>query len=70
MTKGHMSYNDPPTFGSATTWEEDEKDRKTVYQHDLYKFVGDKIVVAELIGNEPIGHIHKLLSLDDSEEEV
>jgi len=36
-----------------------EKERKQIYQDDLYKFVGDEIVVADLIGAEPIGHIYK-----------
>ncbi|MBP1741129.1 MAG: hypothetical protein H6Q48_3422 [Deltaproteobacteria bacterium] len=59
QTMGHMNYNDPPTFSSKSDWEREEKERKEICQDDLYKFVGDEIVVAELIGNEPIGHIYK-----------
>ena len=59
QTMGHMNYNDPPTFSSKWDWEREEKERKTMYQDDLYKFVGDQIVVADLIGAEPIGHIYK-----------
>ena len=69
MMAGHMSYNDPPTFDSKASWEEDEKDRKTLYQDDLYKFIGDKIVLEELIGNEPIGHIYKNCVPDDNKEQ-
>ena len=58
-TMGHMSYNNPPTFSSEWAWEGEEKERKQIYQDDLYKFVGDEIVVADLIGAEPIGQIYK-----------
>ena len=58
-TIGHMSYNDPPTFSSKWDWGGQEKERKEIYKGDLYKFVGDEIVVADLIGAEPIGHIYK-----------
>jgi hypothetical protein len=57
-TMGHMNYNDPPTFSSNLDWDRQEKERKEVYKGDLYKFVGDEIAVAELIGAEPIGHIY------------
>ncbi len=59
QTMGHMNYNDPPTFSSDWDWEREEKERKEIYRDDLYKFVGDEIVVAELIGTEPIGQIYK-----------
>ena len=59
QTMGHMNYNDPPTFTSKWDWEKEEKERKEIYQDDLYKFFGDEIVVADLIGTEPIGHIYK-----------
>jgi len=59
QTTGHMNYNDPPTFSSKWDWEKEEKERKEICQGDLYKFVGDEIVAAELIGAEPIGHIYK-----------
>jgi hypothetical protein len=59
QTMGHMNYNDPPTFSSQFDWESEEKERKQICQDDLYKFVGDEIVVADLIGAEPIGHIYK-----------
>jgi hypothetical protein len=58
-TRGHMSYDDPPTFDSDWSWEGQESERKTIYEDDLYKLIGDQVVVAELIGKEPIGHIHK-----------
>lgn len=58
-TMGHMNYNDPPTFSSKWDWNWKEKERKEICKDDLYKFVGDEIVVAELIGIEPIGHIYK-----------
>jgi hypothetical protein len=58
-TMGHMNYSDPPTFSSKWDWNWKEKERKEIYQDDLYKFVGDEIVVAELIGAEPIGQIYK-----------
>jgi len=59
MTLGHMSYDDPPTFHSGSVWEKEEHERKVIYKDDLYKFIDKEIVVAELIGNEPIGHIYK-----------
>jgi hypothetical protein len=59
QTMGHMNYNDPPTFSSKWDWNWKEKERKEIYRDDLYKFVGDEIVVAELIGTEPIGQIYK-----------
>jgi len=59
MTRCHMNYDDPPTFYSGSAWEKEEHERKTIYKDDLYKFAGDEIVVAELIGSEPIGHIYK-----------
>jgi hypothetical protein len=59
QTMGHMNYNDPPTFSSKWDWEREEKERKEICQDDLYKFMGDEIVVADLIGAEPIGHIYK-----------
>jgi hypothetical protein len=59
QTLGHMNYNDPPTFSSKWDWEREEKERKQICQDDLYKFVGDDIVVADLIGAEPVGHINK-----------
>jgi hypothetical protein len=59
QTMGHMNYNDPPTFYSKCDWDSQEKERKQICQDDLYKFVGDEIVVADLIGAEPIGHIFK-----------
>ena len=59
QTMGHMNYNDPPTFSSKWDWEREEKERKEIYKDDLYKFVGDEIVAADLIGAEPIGHIYK-----------
>ena len=65
QTRGYMNYNDPPTFDSRWTWDEEEKERKQVYEDDLYKFVGDTIVVAELIGKEPIGHIYKDTTADE-----
>ena len=58
-TMGHMNYNDPPSFTSKWDWEKEEKERKEIYKDDLYRFVGDEIVVAELIGTQPIGHISK-----------
>ena len=58
-TMAHMNYNDPPTFSSQWDWEREEKERKQICQDGLYKFVGDEIVVADLIGAEPIGHIYK-----------
>ena len=58
-TMGHLNYSDPPTFSSKWDWNWKEKERKEIYQDDLYKFVGDEIVVAELIGAEPIGQIYK-----------
>jgi hypothetical protein len=58
QTMGHMNYNDPPTFSSEYDWEREERDRKEICRDDLYKFVGDEIVVADLIGAEPIGHIY------------
>jgi len=58
-TMGHMNYNDPPTFSSKWDWEREEKERKQIYQDDLYKFVGDEILVADVIGAEPIGHIYE-----------
>ena len=64
QTMGHMNYNDPPTFSSQWDWEREEQERKKIYQDDLYKFVGDEIVVADLIGAEPIGHIFKDESSD------
>ena len=57
-TMGHMNYNDPPTFSSKLDWDWQEKERKEVYKGDLYKFLGDETVVAELIGAVPIGHIY------------
>jgi len=59
QTMGHMNYNDPPTFSSKWDWEREERERKLICQDDLYKFVGDEIVVADLIGAERIGHIYK-----------
>jgi len=59
QTMGHMNYNDPPTFTSKWDWEREEKERREICKDDLYKFVGDEIVVADLIGAEPIGHIYK-----------
>jgi hypothetical protein len=59
QTMGHMNYNDPPNFYSKWDWEREERERKLICQDDLYKFVGDEIVAAELIGAEPIGHIYK-----------
>jgi hypothetical protein len=59
QTIGHMNYNDPPTFSSKWDWDRQEKERKEIYKDDLYKLVGDEIVVADLIGATPIGHIHK-----------
>jgi len=58
-TMGHMNYNDPPTFSSEWDWEREESARKKICQDDLYKFVGDEIVAADLIGTDPIGHIYK-----------
>jgi len=58
-TMGHMNYNDPPTFSSEWDWEREESARKKICQDDLYKFVGDEILAADLIGTEPIGHIYK-----------
>jgi len=70
QTLGHMNYNDPPTFCSEWDWEREEEERKQICQDDLYKFVGDEIVVAELIGAEPIGHIYKdEPSLSEHDEE-
>ena len=70
MTIGHMSYNDPPSFFSDSTWEKEENERKTIYKDDLYKFVGDEIFVAELIGRAPIGHIYKdSLTNEDHDEQ-
>jgi len=59
MTLGHMNYDDPPTFYSGQFWEKEQRERREIYKDDLYKFSGDEIVVAELIGKEPIGHIYK-----------
>jgi hypothetical protein len=59
QTLGHMNYNDPPIFSSKWDWEREEKERKQICQDDLYKFVGDEIVAADLIGAEPIAHIYK-----------
>jgi len=67
QTMGHMNYNDPPTFSSKWDWEKEEKERKEIYKDDLYKFVGDEIVVADLIGTEPIGHIYKDEPTDSEE---
>jgi len=58
-TMGHMNYNDPPTFSYKWDWNWKEKERKEIYKNDLYKFVGDEIVVATLMGSEPIGQIYK-----------
>ena len=58
-TMGRMNYNDPPTFSSKWDWDRLEKERKEIYRDDLYKFVSDEIVVADLIGAAPIGHIYK-----------
>lgn len=70
MTRGHMSYNDPPIFYSDSTWEKEENERKTIYKDDFYKFVGDEIVVAKLIGSAPTGHIYKdSLNNDDHDEQ-
>ena len=69
-TRGHMNYNDPPTFDSTWKWEEEEKQRVMTYEDDLYKFDDDKIVVANLIGDEPIGHIYKNGYPDDEGDEA
>jgi hypothetical protein len=58
-TMGHMNYNDAPTFSSEWSWEREERERKQICQDDLYKFVSDEIMVSDLIGAEPIGHINK-----------
>jgi hypothetical protein len=59
MTLGHMDYADPPTFYRGQFWEKEQHERRKLYQEDLYQFRGDEIVIAELIGKEPIGHIDK-----------
>jgi hypothetical protein len=59
QSMGHMNYNDPPTFFSKWDCEREERERKQICQDDLYKFVGDEIVVADLIAAEPIGHIYR-----------
>ena len=69
MTMGHMSYNDPPIFYSGRFWEREQRERRELYKDDLYKFVGDEIVIAELIGSEPIGHIYKDSFLGDDHDE-
>jgi hypothetical protein len=58
-TLGYMDYDEPPSFHSNWSWEREERERKEIYEEDLYKFVGNEIVVADLIGSEPIGHIYK-----------
>ena len=58
-TLGAMNYDEPPTFYSEWSWEREERERKEIYEEDLYRFVGDKIVVEDLIGKKPIGHIYK-----------
>ena len=70
MTRGHMNYDDPPTFYSGSAWEKEKHERKTIYKDDLYKFVGDEIVLADLIESEPIRHIYKnSLPCDDYDEQ-
>jgi len=59
QSMGHMNYNDPPTFSSEWDWEREERERKQICQDELYKFVGDEIEGADLIGAEPIGHVYK-----------
>jgi hypothetical protein len=59
QTMGHMNYNDSPTFSSKWDWDRQEKERKEIYKDDLYQLAGDEIVVADLIGAAPIGHIYK-----------
>jgi hypothetical protein len=59
-TMGAMNYDEPPTFYSEWSWEREERERKEIYEEALYRFVGDKIVVEDLIGQKkPIGHIYK-----------
>jgi len=58
QTMGHMNYNDR-RLSLPSGLGKEEKERKEIYKDDLYRFVGDEIVVAELIGTEPIGHIYK-----------
>ena len=59
MTLGHMDYADTPIFYRGQFWEKEQRERRELYKDDLYKFSGDEIVVAELIGKEPIGHIYE-----------
>jgi hypothetical protein len=44
---------------SSPSWEREQEERRTIYRDDLYKFIGDEIVVAELTGSQPIGHAYK-----------
>jgi len=60
QTRGHMSYDDPPDFDSKWDWEKEEKDRKKIYEEDLYKFVGDEVVIVDLIYEEPQTQIYCL----------
>jgi hypothetical protein len=53
-TMGYMDYADLPSFYSNWSWEREERERKEIYEEDLYRFDGDKIVIAELIGSKPI----------------
>ena len=69
-TLGHMNYDEPPSFYSRWSWEREERERKEIYEEDLYKFAGDKIVVADLIGKEPIGHIYKGSLTDNRDNEI
>jgi len=69
MMMGHMSYDDPPTFESKADWEWEQTERKETYENDLYKFDGDEIIITELIGDEPIGHIYKNSFQNDDYEE-
>ena len=66
-TRGHMSYNDPPTFDSKWSWDREEEQRRSIYRDDLYKFArDDSIIVVELIGTEPVGHVYKDKCVEDS----
>jgi len=71
MTRGHMNYDDPPTFYSGSVWEKEGHERKKTYKDDLYKFIDEEIMVAELTGSEPIRHIYKnsFFSGDNDEKE-
>jgi hypothetical protein len=55
-TLGHINDNVPATFRCDWSWEQEEHIRKVVDEEDLYQFIGDEIVVADIVGSKPIGH--------------